>query len=42
MFQNIRKSVGDINELLKKQNDALEILQSNIQEFMLNIPKRSS
>ena len=32
------KSVGDINELLKKQNDALEILQSNIQEFMLNIP----
>ena len=31
-------SVGDINELLKKQNDALEILQSNIQEFMLNIP----
>ena len=32
------KSVGDINELLKEQNDALEILQSNIQEFMLNIP----
>ena len=32
------KSVSDINELLKKQNDALEILQSNIQEFMLNIP----
>ena len=32
------KSVGHINELLKKQNDALEILQSNIQEFMLNIP----
>ena len=32
------KSVGDINELLKKQNEALEILQSNIQEFILNIP----
>ena len=34
----LMKSVGDINVLLKEENEALEIIQSNIQDFLLNIP----
>ncbi len=32
------KSVGQTNDLLKEQNSALELLQSKIQEFLLDIP----